>query len=79
MAVPAASTTPATLDTEEVGLEAQIYPDTHAEVLAKLKSCSWHVPERTVMQLIGFDTVKKLRRGGALQPALTLEGQPERI
>ena len=42
-------------------MEAQIYPDTHAEVLAKLKSCSWHVPERTVMQLIGFDTVKKLR------------------
>ena len=61
LSVPAASTTPATLDTEEVGLEAQIYPDRHAEVLAKLKSCSWHVPERTVMQLLGFDAVKKLR------------------
>jgi hypothetical protein len=34
---------------------AQLYPDEHAQALAELRSCSWHVPEHTVAQLIGFD------------------------
>jgi hypothetical protein len=41
---------------------AQLYPDEHAQALAELRSCSWHVPEHTVAQLIGFDgDVQNLR------------------
>ena len=41
---------------------AQLYPDEHAQALAELRSCSWHVPEHTIAQLIGFDgDVQNLR------------------
>jgi hypothetical protein len=65
IAVSAATGTSAIMDVErreQASASAQIYPDRHAEALAKLKSSSWHVPELTVARLIGFDTVKELRQ-----------------
>ena len=52
---------------------AQLYPDEHAQALAELRSCSWHVPEHTIAQLIGFDgDVQNLRAwsGSGIQAPL---------
>ena len=53
---------------------AQLYPDEHAQALAELRSCSWHVPEHTIAQLIGFRR-RRPRRGGGRFLALEASGQ----